>query len=199
MACSRTSHVVRRTSEFTYVSIPFSSTRLSAAGNTQLIRPIAIATCRFKRFARVASTVPTRCSCCCGRPLAHLLSPPLFLHGGRYIPCLCTRSTSDLLGTKSVHCVCVCCVAKGFSPCPGLRSLSLSHLETNHPSFFTTSGRLPLSRSLTALRSATSCCPRFPFFFVVVSSPARSLAEKCLAPIGAKRSKCTDRRKRQIR
>lgn len=118
---------------------------------------------------------------------------------GWYIPCLCTRSTSDLLGTKSVHCVCVCCVAKGFSPCPGLRSLSLSHLETNHPSFFTTSGRLPLSRSLTALRSATSCCPRFPFFFVVVSSPARSLAEKCLAPIGAKRSKCTDRRKRQIR
>ena len=84
---------------------------------------------------------------------------------GWYIPCLCTRSTSDLLGTKSVHCVCVCCVANGFSPCPAPDSLSLPHPETTYPSFFTTSGPSPTLPLAHCAALSNLLLPSFPPLF----------------------------------
>lgn len=192
MACSRTSHVARRSLRmlvfhsrqhvFQQRGNPSSSAQLPsqpAASNGSLDSQ---APCRHAALAvAVAPGSSAFSSALSSRRAVHTL--------------LVHKKHEQSVGHQvCTLCLCLLCgkrlLFQHHHP-----PLSLPLLETTHPSFFTTSDPSP-TRSLAALLSATSSCPRpSPFFAVrpahwLKAAPRRSAANGKFESIDSKVAEC---------
>lgn len=134
--------------------------RISAQNGSSLALPIGTKPAASNVSLRSAQSASSLCPMVlafCSRvgpfsPVICLLLFLLLLNG--YIPCLCARSTSDLLGTKSVHCVYVCVWLIAALLTTKLCTLCQAR-EATHLFLSSTSPLPPLALSLSRSRSAT--------------------------------------------